>query len=266
MPDNEVKTMKSSAEAGAAKPRGYQRRERLLARWRFSTVLAALVAIGAVGAVLAAGLSLGGFGIPTDATPHSINSSDVPFSLLEHQSPSTVTTTAPHHSAQPQILWFIDSDGHLAPAPANVSVPVSIASILDTLMNGPSETANPNLQTEIPPGTQVLTVKVVAGLVTVNLTSGIESASGEPLIQAFAQLVFTATPVACPAAVHKTKSKGPSHLPPTTTTTAEKGAATLPCTDQVLFEVDGQHLPVPIGTGAQTSQPITRADYSSLSS
>ena len=264
--------MKPSPEAGAAKPRGYQRRERLLARWRLSTVLAAVVALGAVGAVLAAGLSLGGFGIPTDATPHPINSNDVPFGLLGHESPSTVTTTAPHHLAQPQILWFIDSGGHLAPAPANVSVPVSIASILDTLMNGPSETTNPNLQTEIPAGTQVLTVKVSAGLVTVNLTSGIESVSGLPLIQAFAQLVFTATPVACPAAEHATKSKsksksnGTSHLPPTTTTTAEKGAATLPCTDRVLFEVDGQKLPVPIGTGAQTSRPITRADYSSLSS
>ena len=126
-------------------------------------------------------------------------------------------------------------------------------------MNGPT---TGNLVTEIPPGTQVLSVRVAAGLVTIDLTSGIESASGESLIQAFAQLVFTSTPVACPANVKKGKTKPP----PTTTTSTPKGDATLPCTNRVLFEVDGQRLQVPIETGAQTSQPITRADYSSLSS
>src|ERR1700722_18283247 len=121
--------MTSRTGSGSAKPRGYQRRERLLARWRLSTVLAAVVALAAVGAVLAAGLSLGGFGIPTDATPHAINPSDVPFGLLGHESPSTATTTAPHRSAPPQILYFINSNGHLRPAVANIGNPVSIASI-----------------------------------------------------------------------------------------------------------------------------------------
>jgi hypothetical protein len=32
----------------------------------------------------------------------------------------------------------------------------------------------------------------------------------------------------------------------------------------VVFEVDGQPQQVPIETGAQTSKPLTRSDYSSL--
>jgi spore germination protein GerM len=160
------------------------------------------------------------------------------------------------------ILYFIDSNGHLFPAITNVATPVSIASILDALMNGPSN--NANLQTQIPPGTQVLSAGVSQGLVTVDLTSGIESASGEPLIQAFAQLVFTATPVSCPAPPKKTKSK--KRPPPTTTTASVNRTPVLPCADRVVFEVDGQRLEVPIDTGAQTGRPVTRADYSTLSS
>jgi hypothetical protein len=253
----------SRSGSGPTKPRGYQRRERLIARWRFSTVLAAVVALVAVGAVLAAALSLGGFGIPTDATPQAISPGDVPFGLLGHESPSTATTAPPHNSAPPQFLYFINSLGQLRPAVVNLGIHVSIASILNALMNGPT---SGNLETEIPPGTQVLSARVSAGLVTVNLTSGIESASGESLIQAFAQIVFTATPVACPANVKKSKSKNPSKLPPTTTTSEPKQNTTLPCTNRVLFEEDGLPLQVPLVTGAQTSRPITRADYSSLSS
>src|ERR1700729_1837307 len=99
--------MTSRTGSGSAKPRGDQRRERLIARWRLSTVLAAVVALAAVGAVLAAALSLGGFGIPTDATPHAINPSDVPFGLLGHESPNTATTTTPPHSEPAQFIYFI---------------------------------------------------------------------------------------------------------------------------------------------------------------
>src|ERR1700721_2765868 len=251
--------MTGPALQGAAKPRGYERRERLLARWRLSTVLAAVVGLGAVGAVLAAGLSLGGFGVPTDSAPHAINPADVPFGLLGHELPNTATTATPHRSSQPQILWFIGANGRLSPTAANVTAPVSIASILNALMNGP---LSAEYETEIPPGTQVLSARVSRGLVTIDLTSGIENASGQPLIQAFAQLVFTATPVACPAPT-KRKSNEHSSLPPTTTTTVATGAAGLPCTDRVLFQVDGVPLQVPIATSAQPGRPIPRADYSS---
>ena len=254
--------MTSPPVPGGIRPRGYQRRERLLVRWRLSTVLAAVVALAAVGAVLAAGLSLGGFGVPTDSVARTINPNDVPFGLLGRESPSTVVTAVPRHSSQPEILWFIGSGGRLEPAAASVATPVSIASILDALLRGPSSTAN--LQTEIPPGTQVLSVNVDDGLVTINLSPEIESASGEPLIQAFAQFVFTATPVSCPSAPPRSKLKKDGDAP-TTTTSAPKADA-LPCTDRVSFKVDGQLLQVPTATGAQTSRPITRADYSSLSS
>jgi hypothetical protein len=249
-----------------AKPRGYQRRERLLARWRLSTILAAVVALGAVGAVLAAGLSLGGFGVPTDSSPRVINPKDVPFGLLGKESPTSVTATAPHpHFSQPEILWFIGTDGKLAPAAAAVANPVSIASILDALLAGPSSTASVQT-TEIPTGTQLLSARVSAGLVTIDLSSDIEEASGEPLIQAFAQLVFTATPDSCPVPPPKNRQKSRSPLPPTTTTSTPKGQTPLPCTDRVLFEVNGTRLQVPIENGAQTGRPITRADYASLSS
>jgi hypothetical protein len=259
--------MTRTEASSPSRPRGYKRRERLLARWRLSTIVAAVVAVVAVGAVLTAALSLGGFGVPIQSAPRTINPKDVPFGLLGQVSPSTVTTTAaPHHFSQPEILWFIDSDGRLEPEAASVPTPVSIESILDALLKGPSSTAN--LQTAIPAGAQVLSARVSAGLVTVDLSSQIEGVSGEPLIQAFAQLVYTATPISCPAAPPKRKLKTTLVVQPTTTTTTTAAKSTLapPCADKVSFEVGGQPLPVPIATGAQTSRPVTRADYSSLSS
>ncbi|MGO9344687.1 MAG: GerMN domain-containing protein [Acidimicrobiales bacterium] len=249
---------------------GHRRRERLLARWRLSTILAAVVALAAVGAVLATALSLGGFGVPTDAFPQAINPSAVPFGLLSHSSPPTSPTTAAGHKPpkleNPVLLWFVGPNGHLVPVAAQTTPPVLLESVLTRLLAGPGAlpAGSPaDLQTAIPAGTVVLSAKVSDGLATIDLSPDIENASGEPLIQAFAQLVFTsATATTCPSTTKSVKVKA---LPKSAPTTAPRsGSATLPCADRVLFEVDGQPQQVPTSTGAQTSKPLTVSDYSSI--
>ena len=248
---------------------GHRRRERLLARWRLSTILAAAVALAVVGAVLATALSLGGFGDPTDAFPQAINPSAVPFGLLSRSAPPTVPTTGTGHKPKlenPVLLWFIGPNGHLVPVAAQTTPPVVLESVLTRLLAGPSALppgSPADLQTAIPDGTLVLSAKVSNGLATIDLSPEIENISGEPLIQAFAQLVFTAAPsTTCPGTTKPNKAKA---LPKETPTTAPRnGSATLQCADRVLFQVEGQPQQVPTSTGAQTSHPLTLADYSSL--
>lgn len=250
-------------------PTRFRHRERLIARWRLTTVLAAVVALATVAAVLIAGLSLGGFGVPTDGSPRAINPNSVPFGLLDKTSPPSPPSSG--HKAHPSesavSLYFIGPNGQLVPVPALINRPVTLLSQLNELLAGPSNPAlgaPADVQTAIPGGTQVLNAKVSGGLATVDLTADVEGASGEQLIQAIAQLVYTATTATtCPSSppIHAKK------LPGTTTTTAPAGApASLPCADRVVFQVDGQPLQVPTSTAVQTSKPVTRVNYSPLSS
>jgi hypothetical protein len=130
---NELRRHKASSP-------GRSRRERLLARWRLSTVLAAVVALAAVGAVLATALSLGGFGVPTDAYPQAINPNAVPFGLLSRSSPPTPPTTASGHKPpkleNPVLLWFVGPNGHLVPVAAQTTPPVLLESVLTRLLAG----------------------------------------------------------------------------------------------------------------------------------
>jgi Sporulation and spore germination len=254
-------TESSLGRPGVSPGRTSKRRERLVARWRLSTVVVAVVALGAVGAVLAAALTLGGFGVPTDSSPQQISPSAVPYGLLNKTSPRppAVLKTGSVY------LYFIAQNGHLVPLGFDIARPVTIASKLNELFNGPGipESGGPTgVQTEIPPGTQVLSSSISSGLATVDLSPQIENAVGESLIQAFAQIVYTITfPGTCPRHID-TKP-----LPPTTTTTAPYGVGgPAECVDEVAFDVNGepQQVPIASASGAETSKPVTRADYRQL--
>jgi hypothetical protein len=257
--------MSNHQEGSTPTIRGAWRRDRLLARWRLSTVIAAVVALAALGAVLATALSLGGFGIPSDSAPQTISPGAVPFGLLSRSSPSLPPSSTPrgHAPLVPIYIYFVgQKTGHLVSVLAEIPRPVTISSKLAVLFNGPGgQTGGPAIETSVPSGTQVQSATVTpAGLATVDLSPEIENASGEPLIQAFAQMVFTiARPTTCPAVAHRNPAR---ELPATTTTTTTPGSP--PCVDKVVFEVEGQPLDVPLGNGAQTSRPIKPSDYSEL--
>jgi len=230
--------------------------------------MAAVVALAAIAAILAAAFSLGGFGVPTDSSPQVINRASVPFGLLSKTAPNpSAQAVRNHRNLHPVALWFIGPNGRLAPLAALSPPPVTLFSQLNQLLAGPGSASldlqnlNLDLQTAIPAGTQVLAAKVSGNVATVDLSPEIETASGEPLIQAFAQLTYTATTgSSCPGPTREI----PVRVPSMTTPSAHKAPST-PCADKVVFEVDGQRQEVPTATSAQTSQPITRSDYSSLS-
>jgi spore germination protein GerM len=209
------------------------------------------------------GLSLGGFGIPTDSSPQAINAGAVPFGLLSRTSPPTVPPVTVHNEHTESVdLYFINQgNGRLALVLADIPRPVTIESKLNYLFNGPGSTqaGSPTdvLTSSIPDGTSVISASVSAtGVATIDLSGEIDNAFGVQLVEAFAQMVFTVT--------SSRECQSPPHLEPTTTTTPP-GFGAGPCVDKVLFQVDGQPQEVPIADGAATSEPLTRADYVSVS-
>lgn len=255
--------MDTSSRSGAT--RTHQRREQFLARWRLSTVLAAVVALCAIAAVLAAGFSLGGFGVPRDSAPQQINPSNVPFGLLSKTAnPPDYEHKGPLPEQLQVNLFFIGPDGRLGVLDEYASPPVTLESEVNLLLAGTGNARQANyLETAIPAGTQLLGLHVSNGLATINLGSAIESINGVQLIQAIAQLVYT-------VATQNTCSNGHIYnhgaAIPTTTTTkpVTGGRALFPCVNRVVIEVDGVRQAVPTSTGEATLQPLMRSDYSSL--
>jgi spore germination protein GerM len=248
--------------AAASTSRSHARRERLLARWRLSTVIAGIIALVAIGAILAAGLSLGGFGIPTDASPKIMSSGLVPTGLLSTAPVPPSDTSHPRPATNPVVLYFIGPEGFLTQAlVTSVSPPngVTLSSQLQQLLNGPGALAG-QVQTDIPADTLLFSAKELNGIATINLSSEIENASGQQLIDALAQLVFTATTTTtCPSTTRVNL-----HLRTTTTILPKGSRPPLPCVDKVIFEVDGVRQSVPTETGAETAQPLGRSAYASL--
>jgi len=249
--------------SGIQPGRAPRRRERLVTRWRHSTLLVGVVALIAVGAVLTAAFTLGGFGVPTDASPQQISAGAIPYGLLNKTSPRQPVVNPNHKEHTEQVVVYFmgasngQSNGHLKGVLALIQPPVSIAATLNALLSPPGTTGGEaGVQTAIPVGTQLLSSSLSASLATVNLSSQIFGAGGQQLIQAFAQIVYTVT--------NSDKCIPPSRQATTTTTSTPKPSVAPHCVDRVLFEVGGQPLEVPIGSGAETSKPITRVDYRQL--
>jgi Sporulation and spore germination len=247
------------ARSGLGSVRSARRRERLVARWRLSTLLVALVAIVAVGAVLTAAFSLGGFGVPTDSAPQQLSTGAVPYGLLNKTAPRPPVSDSNRKQHTEEVnVYFMGTNNRLKLVLVEIPLPVTLSSTLIALFNGPGSTQSggpTGVQTAIPPGTQLLLASISSTVATVDLSPQIEDAVGEQVIQAFAQIVYTVT----------NSDKCPSKPLAPTTSTTEKGSGAPRCVDRVLFEIDGQPQQVPIApSGAETSKPVTRADYRQL--
>jgi spore germination protein GerM len=182
------------------------------------------------GAPVAAGLAtvitlaLAGCGVPVNRSPAALPRNGVPFGLLQPSSRSTTTTTAlPSVQTTVQIFLVSTSTGRLVGV--NREVPEaeeSLAAVLGQLVKGPTNAeAAAGLESAVP--TQTVVVGATIGtdeIATVNLGGTFGQLVGQPLIQAVAQVVFTA-------------------------------AAALPGVSGVTFELAGQVADVPAASGAQ---------------
>ena len=121
---------------------------------------------------------------------------------------------------------FLLFKGRLSPVPRELPPAVSLPeALVVALLEGPAQ------DTAIPRNTRLISIEVDLGIATVNLSDEFESgATGVPLAQKLAQIVYTLTE-------KETRIVG------------------------VLFEIEGQPIPVLTGNGLVVEHPVTRRDY-----
>lgn len=191
------------------------------------------VALGAL--AVTGALALTGCGIPTDASPHALPRSGIPFDLLQRSPTTTSPTSTTTPVGVPVRIFFLDGSGHLAPVGRNVAVHPpggEVDAVVSALLQGPtSAEATDGYRSAIPNSTRVLHASEVGGVATVDLSTNFGELVGPPQIQAVAQIVFTAT--------------------------------SLPGVRAVAFELGGKPVQVPVASGAQV--PVaTAAEFASL--
>jgi hypothetical protein len=182
------------------------------------------VALVAVVAVVVASC-----GIPTDAAPHAIPKSDVPFHLLSPPSPST-TTTLPPAVAVPVDIFLVDPTQHVAAVLRDVALPATMTEIMGALLDGPTASeSTAGIQSFLSAKASQVSATVAGGVATVDFDTNPVQVVGPDQVLAVAQVVFTATDQ--------------------------------PGVTGVLFEIDGSPVSVPIAGGVQVPGPVSRAQY-----
>jgi len=174
-------------------------------------------ALLATGAVV---VGLAGCGVPIDNQPAALSRHGVPFDLLAPTQSTTTITSVPSPIAIPVRIYLIGPTGHVAPVSRTVSVsPPDLLTVLRALVAGPTDAESAaGLQSAVTSQTTVLGANIAGGTATVNLGGTFGQIVGPPEIQAVAQVVFT--------------------------------ASALPGVTGVTFELTGQPVEVPVGSGA----------------
>ncbi len=187
----------------------------------------AVVAVSVVVALVATGC-----GIPIGRSPTAIAKADVPFHLLD---PVTSTTGPglPPAVGLTETVYMVAQNQHLAPVSRDVRFPANLTDILGALIDGPTQAeSNTGLQSFLTPKTTV-TATVSNGIATIDFSTDpiVDQVVGDDQTLAIAQVVFTAT--------------------------AEPSLGV----NGVVFEIAGQPITVPTGTGTEVPGPVSRSTY-----
>jgi spore germination protein GerM len=170
-------------------------------------------------------VTLAACGVPTGGSPHEIPRQQLPVALV---GPATANTppTSPVLNNVPVSIYLLGPDQVPQALGREVSFPAGLAPVLEALVAGPTqgETLR-GFQSAIPQGTKVLSAVVHNGVATVDFSAPFGQITGVAQVQAVEQVVFTVI----------------------TYTTPVTG---------VQFEVEGQPIEVPIGTGQQVAGPV----------
>jgi hypothetical protein len=182
-----------------------------------------------------------GCGIPMANAPTALPRAQLPSQLIRTPSAGPATTLVGH---QVTIFLVEQATATLSPANRNVSVKGDqLLNVIQALLDGPVGQEGDNGLTTALTDVAVLSVTSVttksATVTTVNFNAAFEELPGiEQEILAVAQVVFTAAD--------------------------DLASPTLPAgAVGVTFEVNGEHVDVPISSGAFTSSPVTINDYAS---
>jgi hypothetical protein len=190
---------------------------------------------GAVAVLVAAGAV--GCGVPDDSQPRAISEADAPIPIG-----ATTTTSAPATGTDTVEVWLIDSQERLRPVDRSVPSPASVQAALDALLAAPNEEEDPDYDTDIPEGMALPATIGENGVAIVQLgpvDTGLLGLGGQQQLQAFGQVVLTASEVDDVNGVRFVYDDGTGNFVPFTQTPTEEG---------------------------NVDRPVTAADYASLRS
>ncbi len=143
-----------------------------------SSMLAAI----AVGMLALLALDLTSCGVPLDSAPRAINRTTTTI-------PDQPTVPASDAVGAPKVnLYFLAGDRltrSSVAAESKATPELAIGLVLSTEPDAP-------LQTRIPPGTSLLSLRIQNKVASIDLTDAIEDISGPSQKEAYAQIVFTA--------------------------------------------------------------------------
>ncbi len=185
----------------------------------------------AVGSLLAlaAALALGACGIPTGAA-RPIPRSDVPFRLLDPGSTPSTTAGPPAVGVAEPVYLVAPDQQHLVALERDVPVPATLTEIVGALLEGPTSAEQADGITTFVSGNRTQVSTTLAGSVaTLDFAVNPVQVVGPDQVLAVAQIVYTVTQQ--------------------------------PGITQVLFQIAGQPVEVPVASGAQVPGPVNRFDY-----
>lgn len=135
----------------------------------------------------------GACGVPDDDEPRLIAGDDAPLDLA----PSTAPVTAPEVGDDTVAVFFVNRDTGRLAAFARPVDELTPRAAIEQLLLGVTAEDPPELVSAIPPATELLDATVEGSTLTLHLgpagEGGIQSVGGDQQVQAFAQIVFTAT-------------------------------------------------------------------------
>ena len=174
---------------------------------------------------------------PIDSGPRTLRAAAIPADL-RGETTTTSTTVLSTGDSEEVTVYFIRADAstgqdRLVPVKRRVTPPASVEKAVQKLFAGPTtQELLSGLRTAISFGPTVLSASVENHIVTVNVSKNFAFGRPTDQINAFAQVVFTATDVAGVTGV--------------------------------LFAVNRHPQEVPQGDGSSTSTPLGRASYAQV--
>jgi hypothetical protein len=188
---------------------------------------------GILSATLIGGLAAAGCAIPTQNVPSAIPANRVPFGLLNPHLPPP-TTTPP--ASVPVKIYLLGPNRRPVPEPRVVDSPAPLKSVVFELLQGPTnKEERTGIKTAIPDNVRVIsatvaTVTTEQDLATVNFNQAFGQIAGSDTELAVAQVVFTV-------------------------------AAETSLTTGVIFQINGQPIPVPVGNGTPQPGPVYPSQF-----
>ena len=127
-------------------------------------------------------LLLAACGVPLDTAPRAINRTTTTL-------PSQTTVALSEESTAPKVRLYFLNDDRLAATSVAVEADPDLAKAIGLVL---STKPDAPFQTRIPPGTNLLGLRVEGSVATIDLSDAIEDISGPTQKEAYAQIVFTA--------------------------------------------------------------------------